>query len=179
MQRLMPSRFVFRGMQTWRRWYVTSKTPTEGAVSRVAPAQRGPEPTALVVAQPAKRTPGAVISMHPPDAMLWDVRRLMWPKLLAANLTRSEGASGSDATTFMRLCQLSSRFCSYQILTTGGCRKGIACDFRHVVSRKPVVLPPKDLCDIRASNLFEYAPTRDNKRIEHDACSRTALEPRT
>ena len=47
----------------------------------------------------------------------------------------------------------------------------MACDHRHVVPQKRVVLPPKDLCDLRSSNLFEYAPTRDNKRIEHDACS--------
>ncbi len=65
---------------------------------------------------------------------------------------------------------LSTRPCKYR-MTKAGFRKGIACDHRHVVPQKRVVLPLKDLCDLRSSNLFEYAPTRDNKRIEHDACS--------
>ncbi len=66
---------------------------------------------------------------------------------------------------------MSSKFCNY-FMKKGGCRKGVACGDRHVnVPSKRVVLPPKDLCDLRSSNLFEYAPTRDNIRIEHDACS--------
>ena len=63
-----------------------------------------------------------------------------------------------------------TRSCKYH-MTRAGCRKIIACNHRHAVPQKRVVLPPKDLCDLRSSNLFEYAPTRNNKRIEHDACS--------
>ena len=45
------------------------------------------------------------------------------------------------------------------------------CVNRHIAPQKKVVLPSKDLCDLRSSRQFEYAPTRDNMKIEHDACS--------
>ena len=60
--------------------------------------------------------------------------------------------------------------CNYQF-TQGGCKKGAACDFRHAVVVQKVMLPPKGLSELRSSNLFEFAPTRDNEKIEHDACS--------
>jgi hypothetical protein len=65
---------------------------------------------------------------------------------------------------------VANRLCSFQ-WTPEGCKKGAACNFRHAVVKKKVVLPPKDLCELRSSDLFELAPTGDNKKIEHDACS--------
>ena len=64
----------------------------------------------------------------------------------------------------------STKTCKYQ-MTKAGCRQGAACVNRHIAPQKKVVLPSKDLCDLRSSRQFEYAPTRDNMKIEHDACS--------
>ena len=63
-----------------------------------------------------------------------------------------------------------SRYCRF-FKTPKGCSKGEACDHRHDAQPQKVVLPPKDLRELRSSSLFEYAPTRDNERVEHDACS--------
>ena len=65
---------------------------------------------------------------------------------------------------------LSTRHCRF-FNTKAGCRREGKCDHRHDVAPKRVVPPPTILCELRSPNLFEYAPTRDNKHIEADACS--------
>ena len=159
-----------------------------------APVLHGPGLTALVVARPAnriprlplaklpqptKRTSGAPATRKrcrdfdaPAGCNVVGCEMAHVAKSVCRDFNSVRGCTRVSCKHLHEASMSSTKTCKYQ-MTKAGCRQGAACVNRHIAPQKRVGLPPKDFCDLRSSRQFEYAPTRDNMKIEHDACSST------